>query len=753
MTEDADIMKKSAVHNNFVIGALLFLLALVVRLLYLWDSCDNPTFFLPIVDSITYHEIAKGLAQGGPITKEFFWQQFFYPAFLSIVYFFTNSSILCAKLIQILLGSFTAVLTWRLGEKIFGRTAAILAGCIVALYGPLVFFDAELLDTGWAAFWSVVLVLLFLNVAETKKLRHCLAFGFCAGLSVLTRPNFIPFLAAGGLWLIVLWLKEHLGIKRVLLNLAAITAAFLLFTLPVALLNSRTTGRFSFLPATGGINFYKGNNPDITGVGIRPGLKWEKLAYLSYEAGMEDINSQQRFFYAKAFDYIRAHPLTFIEYLCVKTAEFLSSREMPGNIDIYLFRRWSAVLSVLVFKVGKFGFPFGPLLPLALVGLFCNWPVSASVFTSLRRDRSLCRDKSLRRGERKTPILIVLFLVLYSASVIIIHIESRYRLPIVPIMAILAGAAPVAIFEMLRAKRRLTVAAIAGLCVAVAALTSLAGPFYAEKKQNINYEAELYYGVAGALARENRISEAADNYRKAVLLKPDYAEAHCTLANNLSKLGKLDEAVEHYYIAIRLEPDYSDAHHNLGTILQVQGKIDQAIYHYQKVIQQKPDSADTRNNLGVALQSKGRLDEAAEQFRQTLRERPDDVDALNNLGNVFRLKADYAQAMTYYRHAMQIKSDNPGSLNGLAWILANHPDTNERKPAQAVVFARQAVKLTGYQNVEVIETLASAYAAAGQFDNAAKAAEAAFNLATAAGNQQDADRFQKLIQLYKQKIP
>jgi tetratricopeptide (TPR) repeat protein len=747
MTEDADIMKKSALRNNFAIGTLLFLLALIVRLVYLWDSCDNPTFFLPIVDSITYHEIAKSLAQGGPITKEFFWQQFFYPVFLSIVYFFSNSSILCAKLIQILLGCFTAVLTWRLGQKIFGKTAAILAGFIVALYGPLVFFDAELLDTGWAAFWSVVLVLLFLNVAETKKLRHCLAFGFCAGLSVLTRPNFIPFLAAGGLWLIVIWLKGHLGTKRILLNLAAITAAFLLFTLPVASLNKHITGRFSFLPATGGLNFYKGNNPDITGVGIRPGLKWEKLAYLSYEAGMEDINSQQRFFYAKAFDYIRTHPLTFIEYMCVKTAEFFSSREMPGNIDIYLFGRWSAVLSVLVFKVGKFGFPFGPLLPLALVGLFCNWPVFASV------SASLCRDKSLRRGQRKTPILIVLFLVLYSASVIIIHIESRYRLPIVPIMAILAGAALATISEMLRSKRRLTVAAIAVLCVAAIALTSLAGPFYAEKKQNINYEAELYYGVAGALIRENRLNEAADTYRKAILLKPDYADAHCSLANTLSLLGRLDEAVEHYTIALRLEPDYSDAHHGLGILLQVQGKTDQAIYHYQKVLQQRPDSADTHNNLGVALQAKGRLDEAAAQFRQTLLLRPNDIDALNNLGNIFRLQANYDQAMAYYRQAMQIKPDNPGSLNGLAWILANHPDTNQRNPAQAVAFAQQAAKLTSYQNAEVLETLASAYASAGQFDNAVKSAQAALNLVTAAGNQQDSDRIQNRLQLYKQKKP
>ena len=129
------------IRRRGVVVAGLFVLALLVRSLYLYESASNPTFDEPIVDSHTYDRLARAFAGGGGLTDEFFWQPFFYPLFLSAVYRLADSSILIAKLIQVLIGAVTCVLTSKLGLAVFNRRTGLLAGTIVALYGPLIFFD------------------------------------------------------------------------------------------------------------------------------------------------------------------------------------------------------------------------------------------------------------------------------------------------------------------------------------------------------------------------------------------------------------------------------------------------------------------------------------------------------------------------------------------------------------------------------------------------------------------------------------
>ena len=53
-------------------------------------------------------------------------------------------------------------------------------------------------------------------------------------------------------------------------------------------------------------------------------------------------------------------------------------------------------------------------------------------------------------------------------------------------------------------------------------------------------------------------SEAVACYRRALELKPDYAEAHNNLGNALKDQGKLDEAVACCRRALQLKPDYAE---------------------------------------------------------------------------------------------------------------------------------------------------------------------------------------------------
>ncbi len=69
--------------------------------------------------------------------------------------------------------------------------------------------------------------------------------------------------------------------------------------------------------------------------------------------------------------------------------------------------------------------------------------------------------------------------------------------------------------------------------------------------------------------------------------------------------GKLDEAIAEFRAAIRLKPDYAEAHINLGIALQDQGKLEEAIAEYRAAIRLKPDYAEAHYNLGLALKPRG----------------------------------------------------------------------------------------------------------------------------------------------------
>ena len=59
------------------------------------------------------------------------------------------------------------------------------------------------------------------------------------------------------------------------------------------------------------------------------------------------------------------------------------------------------------------------------------------------------------------------------------------------------------------------------------------------------------------------------SYRKALLIKPDFAMALANLGNVLHTQGTLDEAEECLRRAVALSPDFAMAHSKLGGLLKV----------------------------------------------------------------------------------------------------------------------------------------------------------------------------------------
>ena len=110
---------------------------------------------------------------------------------------------------------------------------------------------------------------------------------------------------------------------------------------------------------------------------------------------------------------------------------------------------------------------------------------------------------------------------------------------------------------------------------------------------------QSYNNLGAYLAGQNRLDEAAVEYCKALDIKPDFMKAHNNFGNTLSRMGKHGEAEKHLREALRLDPDYSKAHNNLAIALYRQGNFEGAIEHFSEAIRLKPDFTEAIRNLAI----------------------------------------------------------------------------------------------------------------------------------------------------------
>jgi len=87
--------------------------------------------------------------------------------------------------------------------------------------------------------------------------------------------------------------------------------------------------------------------------------------------------------------------------------------------------------------------------------------------------------------------------------------------------------------------------------------------------------------------------------------------------------------------------------------------------------------------------------------------------------------------------------------NNVAWSLATASDPHLRNGDEAVRLSERACQLTQYKKASMIETLSTAYAEAGRFNDAVVAAQKAHDLASACGGKVIAERTEQLLKLYK----
>jgi tetratricopeptide (TPR) repeat protein len=552
-------------------------------------SLDNPSFFFPIVDAGAYDAIARELAANGNISPRLFWQPFLYPVFLAATYLISGGSILAAKVLQAIIGSLTCSLVFILGNRQLGKNVGLAAATITALYGPVILFEGELLAAGLAAFFAVLLVLLFTIVADRSRPLLVVTLGIVAGLSLLTRPTIAPFLAVTSLVLLLLAGRRR-GWKPALVSAGLGLSGFLLVVIPVALLSQSVTGDLGVLPSSGGLNAYIGNNPSMCEtLTIRPGDDWGRLLDQPNRAGYEGPAESNRYFYREVGRFAREEPSRFLIGLGAKTLRLISSRELPRNFDPYLAGEWSWLQRGLTWKVGHFGFPFGLLLPLAVVGVARSW--------------------------RRLGLPAILFMTLYPAAIILIFVAARYRAPMIPVLSLAAAAGGAALISDFRRRRWRRLGIAASAMTAIVLLSTVPGPFCEEEA---SLRADFFYCLGHSHAERGEPDLAISSYQQALAENPNLPQVHYNLGLLFESRDDLDQAASHFTEATRLDPAHARALNNLGSVAESRGDLEEAERRFTRALGLDPELAVAQRNLGNVRLQLGRPGEALEPLRKAL---------------------------------------------------------------------------------------------------------------------------------------
>ena len=364
-----------------------------------------------VTDMATYIDLADKIASGA-YSGEFYYQPFYYAVFLPLVRI-CGGGVWTVAVLQILLGGATILLAGLIGEKLVGRFGGAVAAWLTALSPALMLYAPFHLNETVQAFNLTLFFYLALIAFERRRWYWWAICGVVAGIAALTRGNaillVIPVAALG----VRHFVCDKARRRRIAGYAAVFAAALLLVELPFIWRNTRVTGHLCGPSTASGAVLALGNTPEAPPGGREPGLPAGPMEYPESWHRMMKLQSEGISVPRQMWDWFRGEPGAFLELQFRKLLLFWDGREIPNNVSLYGEGRASTVLSFL--DLGGFNL----LVVLAIAGALLMLP-------------------RLRRGEGGVWLLYG-FVVVYWLSIALFYILSRFRAPILPLAAVMAG--------------------------------------------------------------------------------------------------------------------------------------------------------------------------------------------------------------------------------------------------------------------------------------------------------------------------
>jgi len=241
------------------------------------------------------------------------------------------------------------------------------------------------------------------------------------------------------------------------------------------------------------------------------------------------------------------------------------------------------------------------------------------------------------------------------------------------------------------------------------------------------------------------LSDRAIEYFTQRIDRSASSETHHQRGIALVALGQFEKAVMDFDEAIRQDSRNLAAYNDRGNALSKIGKFDRAISDFSTLIARKVRHPAVHMNRGLALHNKGEYDEALADFSAAIRLDGKFAPAWDAGGATRQAKGNYAKAIENFSHAIEHAPNFDRAHNNLAWLLATCPEESRRNGSKAIEHATKACELTKFKNSGYLDTLAAAYAEAGQFEEAVRRVTEALALASKSNKK----RVEERLTLYK----
>lgn len=591
MVKDVEVPQRGTAGRNAGVRAvaLTTLLALGVRLVCAYQSSRVPTARHLIGDAAGYYEWAQRIAAGDWIGGESFYQAPLYPYALAAWFSIAGDSVWTVRVVQAAWGAAACgLLCWTAG-KMFERRVGLVAGVMLAIYGPTVFFDGIVQKASLSNLLICVMLAVMSGGERCFRPARAALLGGTASLLCLVRENAI-------VWHLVLcaWIafgepeavreseREGCGADggpagsgvRVIRRAAwvgAYLAGAAIVLVPVGIRNARVGGEFSVTTFQAGPNFYIGNHrgadgryqPLVRGHET-PAFERRDATVLAQHDTGKTLTPREvsRYWFWRAWEDVKEDPRGWLKLLGYKALLTWNRYEVADVESIRVYRQASSLLNVLC-AAGH----FGVIVPLAVIGAAAT-----------------------RRRWRRLWVYYLLIISM-AAAVAAFYVLGRYRYPIVPLLIPFAAAGCVHAWDLLRLRRWAEIAPLAILAVAAALVVNR--PIQDERR--LDALAEMNAGVA--LAESGDVRSATVLFRQAVAANPQSAEANNNLAQALALQGEFAEAIEYYRAALAIEPNLPSIHYNFGVALERIGRVADAAEHYALAVQHDPHDNDARAAL------------------------------------------------------------------------------------------------------------------------------------------------------------
>jgi tetratricopeptide (TPR) repeat protein len=457
--------------------------------------------------------------------------------------------------------------------------------------------------------------------------------GTAAGLLALNRENAILLIPV-----VAVWCATNAVRRRAVL--LAVTCGVAAILLPVALRNVAVGHEFHLTTSQFGPNLFIGNNDQANGTYV-PLHKGHGNAAFEQRDATElaehalgrtlrprDVSAYWR---DRAVDWIREHPERSLQLVGRKALLLINTTETADTEDPYTYADASPVLRLTIAVVN-----FGVLAPLAALGVFVT------------------------RNEWRKNWVIYIWVPVYLAGMLPFFVLDRYRYPVVPLLAICAGAG------VGHLRRWWSAATVYEKAMGVAVLGIAVAACNWPIQSTSEMQALTNYNVARALQTGGRPDEAIAYYRRAVDLLPGFADAHSNLGALLASEGDHDGALNEYQTAARLDPELVEAHVNMGIEFAQRGQYDDAVRSLNDAVALDSRNASAHYNLGLALAARGDSDKARQSFETAILLEPANADAHNNLGVLLAQEGHMNSAITHFRAALTIRPDYKEAAANLA---------------------------------------------------------------------------------------